>query len=59
MLLPALAKPKETARRAVCKSNLHQLGLAATMYARDNHDNYPPVDTHLWIRFTDTILHSK
>ena len=42
MLLPALAKAKETARRILCTSNLKQLGLSVVMYADDNHDLYPP-----------------
>ena len=35
MLLPALAKAKEHARRLADVSNLHQWGLACTMYVGD------------------------
>jgi prepilin-type N-terminal cleavage/methylation domain-containing protein len=42
MLLPALARSKEHAHRAQCKSNMHQVGLAVIMYAHDNLDCYPP-----------------
>jgi prepilin-type N-terminal cleavage/methylation domain-containing protein len=41
MLLPALAKAKESARRARCLSNLQQWGLAVQMCAGDNHDKMP------------------
>jgi len=40
MLLPALAKAKEKGRSARCMSNLHQIGLATTMYADENNDTY-------------------
>ena len=33
ILLPALGRAREMARRAVCKSNLRQIGLAFHMYA--------------------------
>ncbi|MGC3958380.1 MAG: prepilin-type N-terminal cleavage/methylation domain-containing protein [Verrucomicrobiota bacterium] len=50
LLLPALAKSKETSKRTVCKSNLRQLGLAALMYADDNGDNFPAAASHLvWV----------
>src|ERR1051325_2247873 len=46
MLLPALARAKEQARRANCKSNQHQLGLATLMYANDNQDRLPDMQNH-------------
>jgi prepilin-type N-terminal cleavage/methylation domain-containing protein/prepilin-type processing-associated H-X9-DG protein len=37
LLLPALSRAKEAGRTARCQSNLHQLGLALTMYVDENH----------------------
>ena len=42
MLLPALSMAKERARRAACKSRLHQIGLAVQMYVQDC-GYYPPL----------------
>ena len=42
MLLPALAKAKEKARRVSCTSNVKQIGLAMMMYVNDNEHRYPP-----------------
>ncbi|MFN3407372.1 MAG: type II secretion system protein [Limisphaerales bacterium] len=42
LLLPALAKAQEKARRAACGSNLRQLHLAFAMYADDHNDLLPP-----------------
>jgi prepilin-type N-terminal cleavage/methylation domain-containing protein/prepilin-type processing-associated H-X9-DG protein len=41
MLLPALAKAKQKAHQAVCKSNLKQIGLAIQLYINDNADYLP------------------
>jgi prepilin-type N-terminal cleavage/methylation domain-containing protein/prepilin-type processing-associated H-X9-DG protein len=38
LLLPALARSKDEARRASCLSNLKQVGVAYTMYRHDNGD---------------------
>lgn len=43
MLLPALAKAKESAYRAQCCSNLKQWGVAVTMYAGDYRDYFPNI----------------
>ena len=42
MLLPALNKAQEQARRTACLSNMHQIGLAMIMYANDNKGFVPP-----------------
>ena len=42
MLLPALARAKETGKRISCLNNLRQLSLAAQMYVNDNQGTYPP-----------------
>ena len=50
LLLPALAKAKEKARIAQCKSNEHQLSLATLMYAGDNQDRLPDCQNlGLWV----------
>lgn len=41
LLLPALARAKEKAQRAACKSNMRQISLTAIMYAGDNADKFP------------------
>ena len=42
MLLPALGQAKESARRAKCTSNVHELSLANMMCSSDNDGNYTP-----------------
>src|SRR5262249_49680273 len=42
LLLPALARGKESARCAVCKSNLHQIGIALRLYV-DENQMYPVI----------------
>jgi len=41
MLLPALAKAKERAKRTQCVNNQRQIGIAYQMYVDDNADSYP------------------
>jgi prepilin-type N-terminal cleavage/methylation domain-containing protein len=45
MLLPALAKAKEKARRTQCLNNLRQFAIATTMYAGDNREKLPEIVT--------------
>jgi prepilin-type N-terminal cleavage/methylation domain-containing protein/prepilin-type processing-associated H-X9-DG protein len=61
LLLPALAGAKESARAAICKSNLHQLTLAALLYCQYNDDYFPPSswdlntrNLHRWHGVRDT-----
>lgn len=42
MLLPALAKAKEKARRTSCLSNVKQIALGMLMYVDDYNGKYPP-----------------
>jgi prepilin-type N-terminal cleavage/methylation domain-containing protein/prepilin-type processing-associated H-X9-DG protein len=42
MLLPALARAKESARRIYCANNLKQLELALKLYIDDNNGYYTP-----------------
>jgi len=41
MLLPAISSAREKGRRAVCSSNLRQIGIAITSYAQDNFGSIP------------------
>lgn len=42
MLLPALSRAKEKARRISCVSNVKQISVAMKMYVDDHNQNYPP-----------------
>ena len=41
ILLPTIARARESARRASCLSNLRQVGMAMRFYAHDNRDQVP------------------
>jgi prepilin-type processing-associated H-X9-DG protein len=55
MLLPALFKAKQMGRQAVCKNNLHQMGLSLHYYADDWDGILPPHHTSeaQWIWHSD------
>jgi prepilin-type N-terminal cleavage/methylation domain-containing protein len=56
MLLPALSRAKEQAKRTQCKSNMHQLGLATLMYAQDNNDRLPDLRNNgVWFWDMDRV----
>jgi prepilin-type N-terminal cleavage/methylation domain-containing protein len=46
MLLPALGKAKDKAKRIACLNNLKQVSLALAMYADDNKDRLPSAITY-------------
>ena len=43
ILLPALARAREAARRAGCQNNLKQMGIVLKMYSGESQDMYPPM----------------
>ena len=48
MLLPALSKAKEKAQTIRCVNNNKQIALSLMMYAGDNNDSLPPLNTGTW-----------
>ncbi len=44
ILLPALAKARESARRSACVNNLKNVGLICNLYASENKSKMPPLD---------------
>jgi prepilin-type N-terminal cleavage/methylation domain-containing protein/prepilin-type processing-associated H-X9-DG protein len=56
LLLSALAKAKESAKRANCMSNLKQVGLACRMYANDSRDKLPVLEAANWPWDMDTVV---
>jgi prepilin-type N-terminal cleavage/methylation domain-containing protein/prepilin-type processing-associated H-X9-DG protein len=42
ILLPALSKARESARRTSCANNLKQVGVVLTLYGNENRGMYPP-----------------
>ncbi len=54
MLLPALSKAKDKAKTTACRSNNRQIGLGFLMYAADNGESLPPLNTGTWPGVTTT-----
>lgn len=49
MLMPALSKTRERARRVVCMNNMKQQGVAFLMYAEQNGGKLPPSAAHFGV----------
>jgi len=45
MVFPVFARARESARKAVCLSNVKNIALAIQMYLADNNDTLPPDET--------------
>ena len=63
MLLPALSKAKQKAQRIKCTNNMHQMGMAFTMFAGDRNDMFPPaclrvsdLDQYTWHGWIDAYI---
>lgn len=48
LLLPALSRAKDKAKAIACRSNNRQIGLGFMMYAGDNGEFLPPLNTGTW-----------
>jgi prepilin-type N-terminal cleavage/methylation domain-containing protein len=48
MVLPAMSRAKDRAKTVKCKSNVRQVGLALLLYAADNSERLPPLNTGNW-----------
>ncbi len=47
MLMPALSRVRKQAGMVACSSNLHQIGMAWTMYLGDSHGRFPQLTANL------------
>src|SRR5262245_33609227 len=64
MLLPALSKAKERAKRIVCLNNQKQLGIAMLGYAGDSKDKFPEAQNSYWMwdidgNAADSMINAK
>ena len=59
MLLPALSKARENARKSVCMSNLKQFGVAFSLYLNDYNDQFPPYWNGKWTMWISPYLYGK
>lgn len=56
ILFPVFARARESARKASCQSNLHQIGLAILQYSQDYDEKMMPICTNCaWSTNTDRL----
>jgi prepilin-type N-terminal cleavage/methylation domain-containing protein/prepilin-type processing-associated H-X9-DG protein len=53
LLLPGLARARETSRAAVCSNNVRQLGIGSMTYTLDNRGTLPSFRNWLYVRIGD------
>jgi prepilin-type N-terminal cleavage/methylation domain-containing protein/prepilin-type processing-associated H-X9-DG protein len=56
VLLPTLASARETARRAMCRRQLHDVGVTLALYAANHDQFYPPFGSSATDRATNFLL---
>ena len=56
LLLPSMARAKESARSIVCRNNIRQIGIAVVLYVGDNSDMFPPVRSSVTGNGDDWVL---
>ena len=66
LLMPALSIARESGRRAVCMSNLRQIGIATEMYKQENNQFIPPcivregaLDQESWDGFIQPFINAN
>ncbi|MFA5336565.1 MAG: type II secretion system protein [Candidatus Omnitrophota bacterium] len=56
LLMPALGRAREQARKTTCANNLKQIGAALMMYTLDNNEQYPPQNNLAALRAAPTYI---
>ncbi|HQY89077.1 MAG TPA: type II secretion system protein [Tepidisphaeraceae bacterium] len=49
LLMPALSRARESSKRILCASNLHQMGVAISTYLTENRQRMPMIIEPIWI----------